>query len=160
MIPRKGFDVLLRAMTQLPSNIGCYIVGGQPAPEYTEMVSNHDMGNVHFVDFLQKCDLENYYKAADIFVLPTREDIWGLVVNEAMAKGLPVVTTNRCIAGLELIKSSLLGEIVPVNDDVLLAKAIMSVIDRCGTHASHAVLEVIQAYTLEKMAQKHMEILP
>lgn len=54
--------------------------------------------------------------AADIFVHPTREDIWGLVVNEAMAKGLPVITTDRCVAGLELIKNESVGRIVPVEN--------------------------------------------
>ena len=41
--------------------------------------------------------------ASDLFVLPTREDIWGLVINEAMSFGLPIITTRKCIAGTELI---------------------------------------------------------
>ena len=60
--------------------------------------------------------------AADAFVLPTREDIWGLVINEAMAYGLPVVTTDRCNAGLELIKNNVNGYVVHVDDKGELAK--------------------------------------
>ena len=59
----------------------------------------NDLTNVHFVGFKTKEQLEDYYRAADLFVLPTREDIWGLVVAEAMAYGLGVITTNRCNAG-------------------------------------------------------------
>ena len=45
-----------------------------------------------------------YYQAADMLVFPTREDIWGLVINEAMANGLPTVSTDKCVAALEMIK--------------------------------------------------------
>ena len=54
--------------------------------------------------------------------MPTREDIWGLVINEAMAYGLPIITTDNCLAGLELIKNEENGYIIPVNNTELLAQ--------------------------------------
>ena len=51
----------------------------------------------------------------------TREDIWGLVINEALAAGLPVVSTNRCMAALEMVKNSKNGYIVDVENEVQLA---------------------------------------
>ena len=159
MIHRKGFDVLIKAVAHLPSDIACYIIGGEPIGEYTELIEAHGLNNVHFVKFLKKSELEQYFLAADVFVLPTREDIWGLVVNEAMAKGLPVVTTDRCIAGLELIHTSEAGEIVPVDDAVLLAKAIENVLNQWNSGAGNIVLERIRGYSLEKMAKRHMEVL-
>ena len=59
---------------------------------------------------------------------PTREDIWGLVINEALAAGLPVITTNRCGAGLELIKNNENGFLVNVEDiDELYEKILNNV---------------------------------
>ena len=63
------------------------------------MIRKFKCKNVYFIEFKKSEELNEYYKAADIFVHPTREDIWGLVVNEAMAKGLPVVTTNNVLQG-------------------------------------------------------------
>lgn len=81
--------------------------------------------NVHFIDFMPKKELADYYRAADIFVLPTREDIWGLVINEAMAYGLPVVTTEKCVAGVEMVCEGHNGYIVPVENTDALKKAIL-----------------------------------
>lgn len=158
-IPRKGFDILLDAMATLPKSIGCYIVGGAPGPEYLEQVEKDGLQNVHFVGFKQKTQLAEYYMAADLFVHPTREDIWGLVVNEAMAKGLPVVTTDRCIAGLELVKEPWGGAIVPVGDAEKLAGAIADGLEQTGQKNSEQVLQTIKAYCFEEMAKRHMEIL-
>lgn len=154
-IPRKGFDILLDAIAKLPKNIGCYIVGGEPSGEYLEQAERLGLKNVHFVGFKQKEFLNQYYMAADLFVLPTREDIWGLVVNEAMAKGLPVVTTDRCIAGLELVENGVNGYIVPVDD----ASALADAIDQGFGLEPRKSLEKIRQYTVEQMAQKHMDIL-
>lgn len=160
-IPRKGFDVLLEAMAKLPDGIGCYIVGGEPTPEYLDQAARLDLQNVHFVGFKQKEALNQYYMAADLFVLPTREDIWGLVVNEAMAKGLPVVTTNKCIAGLELVKNGEDGYLVSVDDAGQLAERIKEILEsrtRC-VQMGQKSLEIIRDYTIEKMAQSHMQSL-
>lgn len=158
-IPRKGFDVLLEAMTALPKDTGCYIVGGEPGPDYLRQVERLGLKNVHFVGFKPKIQLSDYYMAADLFIHPTREDIWGLVVNEAMAKGLPVVTTDRCIAGLELAQEPWAGAIVPVGDTQRLAQAIAKALERTCPENSKQILQKINRYCFEEMAKRHMEVL-
>ena len=115
-IYRKGFDVLIRSAGRLNKNIGIYIIGGEPNDYYLNLKNEYKAENLHFIGFKSKYELAEYYKAADLFVFPTREDIWGLVVNEAMAYGLPVITTNRCISGLELVDSRN-GFIINVNSE-------------------------------------------
>jgi glycosyltransferase involved in cell wall biosynthesis len=157
-IHRKGFDVLMRAAVSLDKTVGIYIVGGEATEEYRNMKEELGLSNVHFLGFQKKDVLAKFYKAADLFVLPTREDIWGLVINEAMAYGLPVITTNRCVAGLELVENGVNGYIVPVEDEAALAEkmqtALASDLDAMGA----ASLEKIQPYTLENMAKVHADI--
>lgn len=158
-IPRKGFDVLINAMALLPEDIGCYIIGGEPTEEYLRQVAELNLRNVHFVGFKTKDDLAQYYMAGDLFVHPTREDVWGLVVNEAMAKGLPVVTTDRCIAGVQLIKTLEQGCIVPVEKVQELAQAIKTQLEQATMDKSRQILINIDHYCFEEMAKRHVEIL-
>lgn len=158
-IPRKGFDVLLKAAAELDPETGIYIVGGKPTEEYLQLAQALKLTNVHFVGFLKKEELMRYYKAADLFVLPTREDIWGLVVNEAMGCGLPVITTDRCVAGLELIQNGVNGYVVPVEDPAALAQGIRKAFGEDIRRMGEAALETIRPYTIENMAKTHVEIL-
>lgn len=155
-IYRKGFDILIKAAARLNNDIGIYIVGGKETEEYTQLLAEYGVKNVHFCEFAVKKILMSYYEAADLFVHPTREDIWGLVINEALAKGLPVVTTNRCIAGLQLIRDNYNGMIVDVEDDVVLADAINTVLN--NRNMSIGALESASQYTVEKMAGAHMDV--
>lgn len=156
-IYRKGFDVLIRASAGVP-NVGVYIVGGDAPEEYLKLAKEVGATNVHFVSFKQKPELERYYLASDVFVHPTREDIWGLVVNEAMVKGLPVITTDRCIAGQELFTEKKLGTIVPVEDVDALREAIIYTLQHADEGTARQVLQKISGYTVEMMAKRHMEI--
>jgi glycosyltransferase involved in cell wall biosynthesis len=94
-------------------------------------------------------------KASDLFVLPTREDIWGLVINEAMTQGLPVITTDNCMAGLEMIKDK--NCIVPVGNSVKLSESINYLLSdpeqlkKIGENN----LNTIKEYSIEKMAFAH-----
>lgn len=156
-IPRKGFDVLLEAMRE-EKNLGVYIVGGKPTEQYSRYVSNNEMTNVHFVEFLDKEHLSDYYKMADVFVHPTREDIWGLVVNEALSKGLPVITTTRCNAGLELIRNGYNGFLIPPDNPDQLKQAIINAINSNAVLSINS-LDCVRNYTIEKMAEQHISIL-
>lgn len=157
-IHRKGFDVLLDAAVMFKENIGVYIVGDKPTNEYTAKVKAHNLTNVHFEGFKSKEELKKYYMAANLFVLPTREDIWGLVVNEAMAYGLPVVTTDRCNAGLELIKNGENGFIVKTENSEELSKKICLALGDYAAMGEKA-LKDIRKYTIEEMAADHIRIL-
>lgn len=155
---RKGYDILIKAVEQLDDHtIGCYIIGGNPTEEYIQMVKKNNLTNIHFIEFKLKDELNEYYRAADVFVLPTREDIWGLVVNEAMAQGLPVITTNRCVAGLELIQNKVFGQIVSIENPEALAIAIKQELNNLSIERTATILEKIKKYTIEQMAHVHMQ---
>lgn len=159
-IHRKGFDVLLEASRSLEKSVGIYIVGGKATEEYLSMKEKWDLSNVHFLDFMSRDKLEEYYLAANAFVFPTREDIWGLVVNEAMAYGLPVITTDRCISGVELVASGKNGFIVKTEDVLGLEEKIKLIVEfgELRNKCSEGALQTIKNYTIEKMAECHMEI--
>ena len=157
-IHRKGYDILLRAAAKLNPGTDIYIVGGTPTEEYRAMCRELNLHNIHFEGFMKKEQLLKYYQASDVFVLPTREDIWGLVINEAMAYGLPIITTDRCVAGLDLVENGVNGYIVPVEAVEPLADAINTLFDQDWTEMGRISREKIQPYTIEKMAQCHLEV--
>ncbi len=152
---RKGFDVLLQASVSIPKEVGIYIVGGASTIECQTIIDNYGLDNVYFIDHCDYALLEKYYHAADIFVLPTREDTWGLVINEAMAKGLPVITTDMCIAGTQLIEDDVNGYVVPVESVEILAQKINQLIGDKEKRLDMARnnLNKIQQYTIENMAE-------
>ncbi len=153
----KGFDLLIWAASHIPS-LDFYLVGGKPTEEYINLVKQYNAKNIHFVDFKSKDDLVMYYDAADYFVLATRGDVWGLVVNEAMARGLPVITTENCNAGLEMVKNNENGLIIPSDDKEALRDALLYFSGRDLTDYSKAALETAKCYTIEKMVQSHMVV--
>lgn len=73
-------------------------------------------------------EVVKYYAASDFFVLPSEGDIWGLVVNEALSMGKPVVCTNR-IGSSELVKDGRNGFKVAVRDPEALARAVESIVE-------------------------------
>lgn len=156
-IHRKGFDLLLKIAANLNDNIAVVLLGGEATEEYLKIIEEKNLRNVYFPGFINKKDIQKYYRAADIFVLPTREDIWGLVINEAISAGLPVITTDRCIAGTELIVQKKNGFIVPVDDEEKFLEAIQMIIEDDLLLKSMSIesLKIAKQYTIEKMVEWH-----
>lgn len=154
----KGYDVLLKSAAALSDDTGIYIIGGKVTAEYRQIVDELNLKNVHFIDFMVPEELKYYFLSADLFVLPTRGDVWGLVINEAMANALPVVTTNRCVAGIELIKNGVNGYIVPVDNHKILARAVNKILsdDTLKNNMAAENLKTIREYTYEVSAQDVM----
>lgn len=154
-IYRKGFDALLNAKKGMADLIGMYFVGTEITKEYQEIIEKNNLQNVHFINHCCYEQLVKYYHAADVFVLPTREDTWGLVINEAMANGLPIITTDRCVAGLQLIENNINGYIIPVDDEMALIDKVNYLIsnERLCYVMGKNNLEKIKPYYIENMAE-------
>lgn len=120
----KGFDILLEALKRVSPDICTLFVGGGNTDVYRDYIDDSVRGRVRFIPFCDADLLGEYYKASDVFVLPTRHDVWGLVVGEAMSYGLPVVTTDMCMAGLAMIEEGVNGYLVRAEDVYGLAEKI------------------------------------
>ena len=160
-IPRKGFDYLIQAAGKIPKEYGVLLIGGHAGTEYSELRERCSASNVHFLNFMKKEQLNLYYRAADIFVFPTREDIWGLVLNEAMSYGLPSVASVKANASIELIEEDKNGYLVDPENVDIMAERILRLLqddkkrDVMGVNA----LETARYYTIEKMALQHINII-
>lgn len=157
-IHRKGFDVLLKAMQRLKyvdESVGLYILGGAPNEECQTILDNMDGSNIHFPGLVSKDTLKKYYKASNIFVFPTRYDIWGYPVNEAMSFGLPVITTYQCNAGLELLEEGVNGYLVEADDIAALTDRMQELLNDAQKCAEMGKANYLKSkeYNSEKMAE-------
>lgn len=157
----KGYDTLLTAAEGLPDTVGIYIIGDEPTEEFVKWKEEKHLDHVHYLSYKQKDELFLYYRAADLSILLTRGDVWGLVVNESMANACPVLTTTVCVAGLALIEEGKNGYLVPAGDADATREKLLAFLrdDSLQKDFSKACLESISPYTYENMAKIHEEIL-
>jgi glycosyltransferase involved in cell wall biosynthesis len=129
LVPEKGVFDLLRAYADLEERIrqelGLVFVGDGPARhELQNQASEISIGKIMFVGFAHREQLPSYYALAEMLVLPTYTDPWGLVVNEAMACGLPVIVTNVAGCVRDLVREGWNGLLVPPRNMASLSSAI------------------------------------
>ena len=162
----KGYDLLIEAIHKLnldDKEIGFVIIGGgEKEQEYKNKLREYKISNVHLRNFMRKDDLIKYYDASDIFIFPTREDIWGLVINEAMARGLPIISTDKCIAAVELVEENKNGNIIKTDSIEQLVKIIQKYnkMDiKKYTEYGKKSIQKIQDYTIENIAKSHIKVL-
>ncbi len=153
---RKGVDILVKAAALLPENVGVHIVGGQPTPDLLDIIGQTPKKNVRFHSFMPKAKVLEWMRMADVFVLPTREDIWGLVVNEAMSQGLPVITSGQCGAGFELLERK---ELIDSEAPAVWAQRIMGFMsnEQNLQRAGELGLQRMKEYTIEEMARRYFD---
>lgn len=95
---RKGLSEAIAAVAACPPTVHLVVVGGGDRGPYERKAVELGIGGrIHFVGSVEKP--EEYYAAADLVVLPTRSDPWGIPVIEAMAAGVPIVTTEAAGSG-------------------------------------------------------------
>lgn len=125
LIPRKRPLDLLRAFEGLRQPAALVLVGDGPLrSEVERYVAERSLANIHCVGFQRQELLPLFYAIADVFVLPSEYEPWGLVVNEAMCFSLPVVTTRGVAAAADLVVNGENGFVHDVGDIVAIRSAL------------------------------------
>ncbi len=138
-IPRKDPLLLLRALGQLAHRPQLRLLWVGDGPLREEILREGERllpQRVKDAGFVNQSQLGLYYRAADVLVLPSWHETWGLVVNEAMQFGLPALVTDRVGCRDDLVQAGLTGWVFPAGDAAALAGLIDRMAgDPAGTRA-------------------------
>jgi len=161
----KGVNYLLDAFRDLQNRIdreiSLLIVGdGVDEVALKEQCRSEGVRNVVFAGFKQKAELPRYYAASDVFVFPTLGDPYGLVIDEAMASCLPVISTSSAGEIRDRIEDGVNGYIVPPEDSLALCNAMEKLVfdSQRRTEMGKASMKKIAGHTHEQWA-KDFELL-
>ena len=159
LIRRKGIIQILGALNILEDpNIGFIIVGNGPEEENLKaFCAEKRLQNVFFEGFQQQEMLPKYYALADVFILPSFEEVWGLVVNEALASGLYVLSSKYAGASYDLMKEGWNGEVFDPNK----VEEIVELIKRAKENIKDIIMRredinqhACNEFSIEKSAQE------
>jgi glycosyltransferase involved in cell wall biosynthesis len=137
LVPRKGHDTLLRALVQLPGSnwvltcIGSHYYSPATVQRLCAQIEEEALDDhVRLVGEVDPATLDGYYDETDVFVLPTRHEGYGMAVAEALARGIPVVSTPT--GGIADLIGRDGGILIPPDDPDALTAAIWRVLDDEG----------------------------
>jgi poly(glycerol-phosphate) alpha-glucosyltransferase len=117
MIARKGVDVLFAAFDELVKNeracgARLLLVGREAElPQMLRTLSTETRARIEYAGFQAPEELPRFFAKADVFVLPSRYDGWGVVVNQALGAGLPILVSDAVGAGCDLVEENVNGAI-------------------------------------------------
>jgi glycosyltransferase involved in cell wall biosynthesis len=163
LIPRKRPLDLLRATARLrDKQVSVVVVGDGPLRKELEREAGRRRLGMYFTGFKNQSELAFYYAAADALVLPSDgNETWGLVVNEAMACGVPAIVSDRVGCAPDLIEEGRTGFVYPVGNIEELTDRIerLSAHLQSGRSFGSAVRERIQAFSLQTAVAGTLEAL-
>jgi glycosyltransferase involved in cell wall biosynthesis len=105
----QDFVGALANAARLNPQIRGVIVGSGPDEAALRSLVDRERAPVAFAGFSNQSEMPSCYAAADCLVLPSRTESWGLVVNEAMATGIPAIVSDRVGSALDLIEEGVTG---------------------------------------------------
>jgi glycosyltransferase involved in cell wall biosynthesis len=148
--PRKRPLDLAEAVEALPAPVSTLFAGDGPLAG--RLRARLAAGRGAVTGFVNQSELPALYRAADILVLPSADEPWGLVVNEAMAAGALPVVSDRVGAGPDLVAG--LGEVYPCGDVAALAAALARALARIGDPRLPGLIRRrVDGYSLEATAR-------
>jgi glycosyltransferase involved in cell wall biosynthesis len=133
LIPRKGVDLLLEAMRPLfddfPALLLSVIGDGSDAQALQDRARTlRTADRVNFEGAVSSDMIQSRLASADVLVLPSRWDGWGMVVNEALSAGVPVIVSDRCGAA-DLVQHRVNGYVFRSEDVEDLRRCLRSWLD-------------------------------
>lgn len=113
--------------------------------------------DVRFLGFVNQSKLPSVYASCDVVVLSSITETWGLVINEAMACGVPAVVSEGVGCGPDLIEPGVTGAVAPVGDVPALASAIQSVLGLDSQKVRQALAKRMEIYSPTRAADGVLE---
>lgn len=156
LIPRKSPGILLESLKLLLSdfrlkNVYVLFAGDGVLRETLQQLSEDVSQHVRFLGFVNQSELPNYYRCSDALVLPSVEESWGLVVNEAIACGIPVIVSDAVGCAPDLVDNRLTGFSFPTGEVSALRDRMVQVMDmlnRCPGEVKNALSEKSSEYSM------------
>ncbi len=156
---RKHCDHLMEAYARLSPAAGAepnaylVIVGdGEERAALERQAAATGFGSIRFCGFRNQSELPRFFDLATVFVLPSRHEPWGLIVNEVMNAARPVIVSDDVGSARDLIEDGVNGRVYPVGDVSALEGALRGVLDAPGVAAEmgQRALERIQNWSFEE----------
>ncbi len=164
LIKRKGVIYLLRAFLKVSkkySNLAVLIVGDGPKLNDLKLfcMKHHISDRVIFTGFVQPQWLPKYYAISDLYVFPSLCDTFGVVINEAIAAGLPIVCSKYAGAARDLVKDGGNGYIINPHDVDTLALRMGEILsdEKKRIEMSNKSKEIMKVCTIDQAAQGFMQ---
>ena len=165
LIRRKNIEAFINAASEVvkshPRTLFLIIGEGPEKMRLLNMVDRLGLRqNVKFKGKVAHQYLPSYYQASNLFVLPSKEDGWGLVVVEALASGRPVIVSNAC-GTKDIVDRANCGFVFPANRPDILAQKIIYLLDnpKLGLEMGERGKEYVkQAMDIHKNAYKYKEM--
>jgi glycosyltransferase involved in cell wall biosynthesis len=156
---RKHCDHLIEAYARLSPAPGTeprpylVIVGdGEERATLERQAAATGFASIRFCGFRNQSELPGFFNLASVFVLPSRHEPWGLIVNEVMNAARPAIVSDDVGCGPDLIQDGVNGCIYPVGDVAALAEALRSVLERpdAAEEMGQRAFERIQSWGFEE----------
>ena len=156
---RKGLDVAIRALARLENDADLLAVGSGDVELYRRLAASLGVADRVRIE-PPRADIPAAFAAADVFLFPTRYEPFGMVIAEALASGVPVVTSGRAGAA-DLIRDGASGWVVADPEDAAAFAAAVDRIlgDRAGWPAmSAAARDAVRGLTWDSVAAQTLEV--
>jgi glycosyltransferase involved in cell wall biosynthesis len=157
LIPRKRVDLLLQALAQIEADdVALLVVGSGPEEAHLRsLASCLNLRNIFFEGFHQPSELPRYYALADALALLSDREVWGLVINEALAAGLYVIASDHVGGAGDALRPSWNGDIFESGSVSSLAARLEDLrrtFDQVARRRSDIVADARERLSIDQMA--------
>lgn len=153
-IPRKNNLQLISLFKDRTDTL--ILVGRGPLQKkYQKYIKDNNMHNVFIMDYLDEHQIKEVLKCATALITLSKEDIFGHTVLEALANGLPVISSDKVISSLEMIKNGVNGFIVNLERD----DEIIDAINKVHNLKFEDIIESVDNHTIEQTSKDILKVL-
>ena len=161
LIRRKAFDRLILSLEHLPEDVGLLIVGDGPLRDELEGVASASnlSGRVRFAGYVSDEDKFRYLAAADLYVLSSYHEGFGLVLQEAMSAGLPIVATSHG-GQTDIVEDGVNALLIDSNEPPTIAAAVRTLIGDAALRdaMARANREKVKQFDPSRIAASYVEL--